>query len=660
MSGPGRIDALDGLRGVAVALVLGFHTRLSGFEGGFLGVDLFFVVSGFIITLRLLEEHRRTGTIDLAAFYTRRLWRLYPAMLLLILVCVPVTALVAGDALRRLVEDAPAAFLYLANWWQLWSSQSYFEAMGREPVLRHLWSLAVEQHYYLLWPAVMVGVLRMAGPAWLGCLALVLALGSTLEMYRLYEEDPRNANFTYLATHTHAMGLFVGSALGCLVARAGVLGVQASRRASAVMKWAMGTLGLLALMCLALTVHQWNEGTPWLYKGGFLLVSCLGALALGAVAVGAGPVCRALSVAPLRWMGTRSYSIYLWHWPVCVWVFDGPGDADPSGIGAITIVLISFVLGEASYRLVELRSQGAVRFVRRSLGPAFGPVGLWLAAGSALIAARVLAPEWPAESKAATPEPAEVQASAPPTRATDLLAVDTAPAPAQAASQPDAPAVPTPGAQADSRPVVVIGDSVALGAAPYLVRSLPGTSVDAMVGRQMSELPRILKETRARLASCPHFVIHLGTNGYIAESQLRAALRTLEDCERVVLVDVYGARRWIEKNSEIISSVVSDFPNVRLVPWNDMGQRNPHFFVKDGIHLSGPGIDALARGIAQALDRTLVTSPPSRSPSRAQRAGARAEAARPGASAPAAPPAAEVTGDGPPGASPPKTDPQEP
>lgn len=603
---PNRVAALDGLRGLAVAAVVAYHLRLAGFEAGFLGVDLFFVISGFIITARLLDEQGRTGRIDLPAFYRRRLWRLMPAVLVLVLLAFPITAAFAPDALPRLASDAPAALVYLSNAWQLWSVQSYFETMGRDPVLRHLWSLSVEQHYYLLWPALMVLLLRWRGLGLVACVALLLAAASTAEMARLYTADPLAANFAYLATHTHAMGLLVGSALGVVAQRRGwLLGeARATQRRGLQVLGAMA--GLAALAGLGAMVHLWHAATPALYTGGFLLASLLAAVAIASAVAQDGAWPRLLGCAPLRWLGTRSYSIYLWHWPIGVWVFDGPGQATPDAALALGVVGLTVLAAEISYRFVELDARRVVQGWRERLTPALGGAGLWAGSAAAVVAAALIVP-----AAVTLPAPGfAADAAASPESAPPVVRPTADRADAKADARPDtataSPAVlsvsaaTVPAASGSGRDITIIGDSVMLGARHYLARALPGVRVDAAVGRQFAEAPQRIGELRDQAALGQTVVLHLGTNGYIVERHLRSALRLLRDRQRVVVVDVHADRRWTESNNEIVARVVGEFPNAVRVDWAALGRDNPHYFVSDGIHLNTAGMSALATALADA------------------------------------------------------------
>jgi peptidoglycan/LPS O-acetylase OafA/YrhL len=216
MSALARLPGLDGLRGVAVLAVIGYHLNLGHFlPAGFLGVDIFFTVSGFIITALLLQEHAQTGRIDFTAFYVRRARRLFPAAMVMLLVLVALSPLLLPTALPRLREDLPAAFLYVSNWWQIVAQQSYFEAIEHPRLLQHLWSLAIEEQYYLLWPLAVLWLLNQASRQGLGVAAGLIAIASTGWMAWLYatQIDGGDPSRVYLGTDTHLMGLLSGSAL---------------------------------------------------------------------------------------------------------------------------------------------------------------------------------------------------------------------------------------------------------------------------------------------------------------------------------------------------------------------------------------------------------------------------------------------------------------
>ena len=347
----GYQPALDGLRALSVAAVILYHAHVLGAgglglaKGGFLGVEVFFVVSGFLITSLLLEERHRTGRTDVVAFYVRRARRLLPALFVMLAVVAAAAALFRTDTLARLRSDLPGAVFYVSNWVQVAAKAGYFAALETPPLLRHLWSLAVEEQWYLIWPVAFGLLMRRAGGR-VRALRVPMAAAAVVSMALmtvLYRADAARINLVYLATFTRAGGLLLGSLL-----------------ATAWTPWAWPTarrrhlvgldlVGFAALAGLALAVTTLANDSAAVYRGGLALVSVLSAVAIAAaVHPGARWLSAALSHRWLAAVGRRSYGLYLWHWPVFVLLRVGQG-----GGRLVLAVLVSVAAAEASYRWVE-------------------------------------------------------------------------------------------------------------------------------------------------------------------------------------------------------------------------------------------------------------------------------------------------------------------
>jgi peptidoglycan/LPS O-acetylase OafA/YrhL len=625
--GTSHLAGLDGVRAIAVAGVLLYHTDLPWFRGGFLGVDVFFVLSGFLITALLSREFERTSGVDLRAFYGRRLRRLVPALLLLLATAVVVAAFVVPDAAARVRTDGLAALLYASNWWLIAGGQSYFEFISRPPLLQHLWSLAIEEQFYLLWPLAVWTVMRVWGRRGLLWTAVGLAALSTWWMARLsvaYGYPEADPSRIYFGTDTHCMGLLLGAALATVWQpwnAAPVVG----RRLNAV----LALLGVLSCAGVSYAFIAVGERTPLLYRGGFLLLS----LVVCGLIVSAGhpgsSFGQLLGRQPLRWLGERSYGLYLWHWPI--YVITRPGlDVPVAGAANLALRLaVTAAVAEVSYRFVErpIRDGAIARFfdvwrtarplARRPLIARAVLVLTPAIAAAALVAVALAVSGNAPRHPAIAPDVAAAMGilDGGPTRviierrlavAAASDAVDTVPTADSVATAGDAASSPGPARVSTIAPgandggLTAVGDSVLLGTRLHLERSIRGVQVDAEVGRQPVGVLERLRELHREQLMAPTVLIHLGTNGHVTESQLRRALRLLSDRRRVIVVNAHAPRRWVPENNDTIARVVRDYANTVLIDWAVAATDHPEFFASDDIHLSGSGQRAFVHAVIRA------------------------------------------------------------
>jgi peptidoglycan/LPS O-acetylase OafA/YrhL len=400
-----RLPGLDGLRGIAVLAVIVYHADLGWLPGGFLGVDVFFVISGFLITTLLLAERERLGRIGLRAFWMRRARRLLPALFLVLAATLTLAVVLAPDEVARLRGDTLAALGYVTNWYLIVRQQSYFEAMGRPSPLLHLWSLAVEEQFYVVWPLVLAAGLLLVRRRGMLVASLAGATGSALLMAWLYRPgvDPSRV---YYGTDTHATGLLLGAALalawtpvrgalasvgstvggpiepsaaaGMTVAAPGVpvaapgvpvaargprdlppwpeepVRTAPARRARSFARTSWDLLGVAGLLVVGLCFVLLDEYDPVLYPGGFVVLDLATAAVIVAAVHASGRLgTQVLDRQPLRWIGERSYGIYLWHWPIFTLTrpnLDVPLDPLPDLLLRVALTLVA---AEASYRFVE-------------------------------------------------------------------------------------------------------------------------------------------------------------------------------------------------------------------------------------------------------------------------------------------------------------------
>ncbi len=608
----GYLPGLDGIRALAVLGVLLYHGDLTWMRGGFLGVDVFFVLSGFLITSLITEEFARSGRIDFKRFYLARARRLLPALFLMLAVVGMLAAFIYRDSAASFRADAIASLFYVTNWWYVFSEASYFEAIGRPPFLQHLWSLAVEEQFYLIWPLVALLLLRWRGRRAVFYVAIVAAVASTAWMAVLaisngypQEADPSRA---YFGSDSHIMGLLLGAGLA-MVWRPGRLSTRLAPGAQAVVT-GIGFASLLAVLWFFWQVGAYSN---FLYRGGFLVLSAIVCVLIAAASHPGAPFGRMLGTQPWRYIGQRSYGLYLYHWPI--YVITRPGlDIPLDGPALLALRLgLTFLVAELSYRYVEIPiRRGAIgaflarwrtadpderahigRRVLASSGVAIAALGLM---GAGLATAKPADQAIPAD----VAEAIGIDDGGP----TEILIDDPTAAPSPSAEPDDGP--PEPSAEGlptnANGAVTAIGDSVMLGVASQLMGKIDGTQVDAEVSRQASGVLERVKRLARKDLLAPTVVIHTGTNGVVTEAQLREMLDILSDRERVVVVNANVPRPWMQPNNELIAAVVPEYPNAVIADWYSVSAGKSDFFVSDGIHPQWPtGIKAFVREVMRAV-----------------------------------------------------------
>lgn len=594
----GYQPGLDGIRAIAIVGVLLYHADFDWFPGGFLGVDVFFVLSGFLITTLILEEYDRSGHVNFTRFYIRRAQRLLPALFFMLIVMGAVVAFAYRDAARAFGTDAVSALLYVTNWWYIIADQSYFEFIGRPALLKHLWSLAVEEQFYLIWPAVAFVLMRWGRRRLVRRVAIVAALASTAWMGILaitndYPEyaDPSRA---YFGTDAHAMGLLIGAALATFW-RPGRLPTQLAPRA----KQALTAIGVLSIAGVIAFFAFVGWYTPWLYRGGFLGLAILVALVIALATHPALPLGGWIGKQPMRYLGQRSYGIYLWHWPI--FMITRPNlDIPLDGI-ELFVLRIGLTLGiaELSYRVIEMPIR---RGILKRWWSAFGsrvmvPAIVFIVAIAVGIGIMLFSTPRPSLAEGLPPDvataigvdkggPLEVLIDAPdPAGATEPVIVEEEALVSQS-----------------NGPLSALGDSVLLGARNAIRSTIPGAKVDAEVSRMPGAFIGRIKKLRARDKLADVVMLHPGTNGVLPESMMREMLDLLSETPRVVVVNAAMPRTWRKPNNAVMRSVVADYPNAVLVDWYNISKDSPEYFTSDGIHLTPSGATAFAEAVKQASE----------------------------------------------------------
>lgn len=634
-SGLRQLPGLDGLRAVAVLAVIVYHLDPHWLPGGYLGVDVFFVISGYLITSLLLDERRRTGRITLRRFWLRRARRLLPALAVLLVAVVILAAVFARDALAQLQGDVPAAIFYVLNWRLVFEHSTYMASFGRPPLLENLWSLSVEEQFYLLWPLALIGLRRRTSRQGVAVACLGGAGLSALLMALLYQ--PGDPSAVYFSTVTHASGLLLGCALAAAIPpwqMTGAITAKAKRLLE------RAEVGALALVVAGMAVLGFDSSAT--YRGGMLAVDVAATVVVATLAHPASRLGRMLSREPLRWIGLRSYSLYLWHWPIFELLRPGADVSWPVPVVDGVRLVLTFAAADASYRWVEQpwREGRAWPAIKARLGRLGVPGRAAVMAAPAVVVSVLLIsappPDEPAILAAGSTPAARVEpgrpapgpalapiASIPVPTTTSVTATAGAAAAISSASPPTttvAAAVLGPGGVPRStEPILAVGDSVLLAASAALEATFgPDITVDAVVGRQVDAGIARLEQYRrsGALARYRTVVVDLGTNGSFTPVEFDQLAAVLAGVPRVVLYSVHAARTWsVGDNAVIQQGAATHAGQMTVVNWNAAAGAAGLLY-PDGIHPDPAGAAVYTHLLQVALD------PPPPSPAAAVATGA--------------------------------------
>ena len=575
-----HIPAIDGLRAIAVTAVIFYHLGFQWIPGGFLGVDLFFVISGYVITRLLLDSIARSGGLDLRGFYKARARRLLPPMVFMIVVTAFYISIWAQDSVKRFLTDTPFSLSGLMNWWLVAKEQDYFEAIGRPPLLQHTWSLAVETQFYLVWPVLLLIILKRFGKKVIPVAALAIALisGTALFLVSLQLDASSSVSHVYFGTDTHSIGLFLGAALAVSWIPQNFKS-EVSNKAQNFIDF-IGVFGLVGILGSFLLI---DESSPTAYKIAFPLAAIFGAAIITSIVHPASRFAPILQNRVLLWIGERSYAIYLWHW-VVFQITRPRVDIDGQDWALIALrILVVLALADISLKLVELPIRsGKVEYWfkgmkyrtasvrKRQKIAVISSISVVLLSLTALSSGAVVSSNRAAQ---------EFQ---------DSLQSEVVITP------------PVPEVAARAETIWLTGDSVILGIRTALSEIRPLLVVNARVGRGA---PELLQEMTRDLdkAAGSIVVMDLGNNDLLTEDTVRAIFELVKESTKVVVVNTAVPRPYRDANNELLAELAAQYPNVSVVDWNSISDGHPEYFAPDGVHLVPTGVSAYVMAIDDAL-----------------------------------------------------------
>jgi peptidoglycan/LPS O-acetylase OafA/YrhL len=597
-----RAPGLDGVRAIAVLAVMAYHEGM--LSGGFLGVDVFFVLSGFLIT-DLLITHRPT----LREFWTRRARRLLPALAVMLVAVTAAATIIEPQAKLRL--PLLAAVTYTSNWYQILHHVSYFDSFGPLPPLEHLWSLAIEEQFYLLWPLALWLFSRSQNgrAAWI-TVTLLGALMSAVAMAVLYQ--PADPSPVYYGTGTHASALLIGAAMA--------MAFPLARLTTTSSRW-LDVAGVAGLVTLGWAFTCLSGTERAVYPAG-LLLAAFAAAALVAAATSGGLLAKVTAVAPMRWIGLRSYAMYLWHWPVIAFATTLTGEPVQSPWLCAAETTITIALAAASWRFIEspvlrngFRSACLSRyrqFLALCSRPATEvPRGIPVTIASVTMAVLAVAGyglATPPQSPVAAGLMRQVAAGERISAASLLPAqADREVAHArqtQAARVLGAPSFCGSSSHIDGWQVSTVGDSVMLASAQALEQDMPGISIDAKVGMQMQAGVQIVEGLAASGELRHYVVVGLGTNGAITGGEIWDLRKAAGWNRELIFVNTFGPMPWATEVNDELTAATRHKRHVEVADWAAAIAPHPGLLWDDGIHPRPSGAPLYASVVANAIRQT--------------------------------------------------------
>jgi peptidoglycan/LPS O-acetylase OafA/YrhL len=563
-----HISSIDGLRAIAVTAVVLYHLGISWIPGGFLGVDLFFVISGYVITRLILDSINQSSALDLRAFYAARIRRIYPGFLFMVISTIIFIGVWAPEAIKRFLSDLPYALSGTINWALVARNQDYFETIGRPPLLQHTWSLAVELQFYLIWPIILLTVLKYFGKKNVARIALIIAIisGTILFLVSLQLDQANSAKVShiYFGTDTHSLGLFLGSALAVSWIPQN-LSANITRRAQDVID-GIGVVGLLGLISTFLFIDESNAS---LYQIAFPLAAIFGCLVIISLVHPASRFAPIISTPPFRWIGQRSYGIYIWHWVIFQVTRPSVDLSGETWALYLARVLLVLALADISLRWVEIPfRQGQVQTWFRGMKYRSSKerVRQQLSVLVSIIAVLAV------------------------TTSISVSAINKSNQISQVINEELTDQEESPVDLGSTTGLWVTGDSVILGIRSKLESKEHISLVNARVGRQAPELLAVMQVDQSSVPSSP-VIFNLGNNNALSEQTVVEIFEVIKNQPQIIIVNTAVPRPWRDSNNAIISKVASNYANVKLVDWYQISKDRPELFAPDGVHLSPMGSD---------------------------------------------------------------------
>ena len=593
----GYITSLDGLRALAVLIVIAYHFSFSWAMGGFLGVDIFFVISGYLITDKVLSIQKNNQQFKFKEFYISRIRRLFPAALVMIISTFILVILFKRDLLSNIIGDGISSIFYVSNWWFIFHKLSYFDSFGSLSPFKNLWSLSIEVQFYIIWPIILIiGYKLFKKRDKLARKVLGLAVLSAMLMGILYKPgtDPSRI---YYGTDTRAFELLIGSFLAIIcpmkifIDRKTFLKKKISKQKNTINITA--TISLIIFILCVVFVREYNI---FLYRGGLFLISLNAAILIGCVCNPISYLYNIFSWKPLRWIGERSYGLYLWHYPISVLSTPVYEIGNPSYLRVGLQLIITFIVADFSYNYIEkpIRKYGFKEVIKNIILKSFSKRKkgyLIRRTVVAIIIFMTMTTNVNINNVSLAEEKTEVSKDT----QTEVVLTNKD----ESSSTYDLEKN-SQNEKSSYEEILAIGDSIMMDITTALRDKYNNITIDGKVGRQMREANELVNTYAEFNDPNKAVIIELGTNGHFTDKEIDNLLDSFSKAN-VYLVNVRVPRAWEGDVNKTLKRKAKERDNVTLIDWYSTAIEHPEFFTEDGVHLEYEGIEALVSIIDNAI-----------------------------------------------------------
>ena len=600
------LPSIDSLRAIAVIAVIIYHIDANYLPGGFLGVDLFFVLSGYLISSLIIKEYKSTGTVNLYNFYVRRARRLLPAVYFMITVVLIIITLFNGVLLKKSYLDALFGYIYSSNWWYIFHKLDYFDSFGSQSPFKHLWSLAIEEQFYMFFPLIFLIFNRKSksnnsnSKLNKNFIYVVLSLILVSLIAHILLFDINNINRIYFGTDTRAFSLLVG-VVGAILYPMDRLSERTTKKDNMIYS-IVSLVSILVLIGIMINTSEYNT---WLYRGGFLLVAIIGLIIIISSGRQYTFMSKLLSFKPFVFIGKISYSLYLWHFPILVVTTPVSEIGNPNLFYVTLRIVLIFLVATGSYMFVEtpIRKLGFVNYINlifKRIMKFKNNTKKIIFASIALVAVvftmGVFGKSVPYLSTAFVTEMSNNKES-------QFISNNNENNTNNSSEYKDDNNNNQEGNKSEDKKyssLLVIGDSLTVDIGEKIKEKYPGAIIDGKISRQLTAATALADQYANYNNENTAVIFQLGTNGFFTESQVEELVKKFDKAD-IYFVNVKVPRTWEKTVNKELDALKERHSDITIIDWYSVANNNQNYFEPDKVHLNSEGVETMVSLIEKSL-----------------------------------------------------------